>query len=324
MAKNAITTHELAGMRVVGGKNGTKRIGKVRSFVFHPKGKRVIGFIVKRPDFLWMFKRKDLFVSIDGYDLIDGRVVVKPVPEATDKAACKSLGVDWDDCVLWVGMPLLSEDEESLGVVGNVTFNQLTGSIYSVEANTGATANALLGRREIPAELIRGFKRGIGVALTQTGEPEEGLAVADSHLGAILVSNEAKDIAVEGGLAEKAGQATAVVSDKAGKAVKKTGETVNKGAYKLGEQIGKTKDAFGDMQKEYKKESDADEAATKKLSVRTPAEEGSASKEAKSKKTAKKPESGNAARAVGEHLKKSKGMFSAFKDEYSKARHDDD
>lgn len=39
MASKLITTHELTGVRVVGGKNGTKRIGKVRRFVFHPKEK---------------------------------------------------------------------------------------------------------------------------------------------------------------------------------------------------------------------------------------------------------------------------------------------
>ena len=99
MAKQLITTSELAGTRVLGGKNGKKRIGKVRSFVFHPKEKRCVGFIVKRPDLLWMFRRKDKFVSIDGYDFEDGRIVIRNVPEATDRAACKSLGVNWDDCV---------------------------------------------------------------------------------------------------------------------------------------------------------------------------------------------------------------------------------
>ncbi len=72
MASKLITTHELTGVRVVGGKNGTKRIGKVRRFVFHPKEKRCVGFIVKRPDLLWMFRRKDKFVSIEGYDIVDG------------------------------------------------------------------------------------------------------------------------------------------------------------------------------------------------------------------------------------------------------------
>ena len=132
MAKQLITTSELAGTRVVGGTNGTKRIGKVRSFVFHPKEKRCIGFIVKRPDLLWMFRRKDKFVSIDGYDIEDGRIVIRNVPEATDRAACKSLGVNWDDCVLWMGLPVMTQDGQDLGLVGSVTFNRLTGTVDSL------------------------------------------------------------------------------------------------------------------------------------------------------------------------------------------------
>ena len=83
MASKLITTHELTGTRVLGGKKGTKRIGKIRRFVFHPKEKRVIGFVVKRPDLLWMFHRADVFVPIDGYDLVDGRVIIRPDAAAT-------------------------------------------------------------------------------------------------------------------------------------------------------------------------------------------------------------------------------------------------
>ena len=145
MASKLITTHELTGVRVVGGKNGTKRIGKVRRFVFHPKEKRCVGFIVKRPDLLWMFRRKDKFVSIEGYDIVDGRIAIRNVPEATDRAACKALGVNWDDCVLWVGLPVMTEDGTSLGMVGNVTFNRITGMVDTFDTDSGATANALPG-----------------------------------------------------------------------------------------------------------------------------------------------------------------------------------
>ena len=39
-------------------------------------------------------------------------------------------------------------------------------------------------------------------------------------------------------------------------------------------------------------------------------------------KKAAKSTSGSAGRAVGAHLKKAGGMFSAFKEEYDKARHE--
>ena len=66
--KKLVTSHDIRKLRVVGGKKGTKRIGKVKSCVFHPTERRCIGFIVKRPDLLWMFHRKDIFVALGGFD----------------------------------------------------------------------------------------------------------------------------------------------------------------------------------------------------------------------------------------------------------------
>ena len=184
MASKLITTHELTGTRVLGGKKGTKHIGKIRRFVFHPKEKRVIGFVVKRPDLLWMFHRADVFVPIDGYDLVDGRVIIRPDAAASGKAYCKKEGLNWDDCVLWVGLPVMSEDGESYGIVGNVTFNRLTGAVDCFETDNGATSNALLGKRTIPADMVRGFKRGMGAALANMGG--EGVEGEEVQLGAML------------------------------------------------------------------------------------------------------------------------------------------
>ena len=336
MANKLTTTDELTGVRVVGGKKGTKRIGKVRRFVFHPKEKRVVGFVVKRPDLLWMFRRKDLFVAVSGYEIEDGRIVVSNDPAATNRAACKALGVDWDACVLWVGLPVMTEDGDALGVVGSVTFDRKTGVVDSVTTDSGATANALLGKREIPANLVKGFRRGMGAALAQTGA--EGEESEEVVLGAILVAEEARDIAVEGGLAEKAGEATAVVVDKAHTAVdkakpvasaaaKKTGEVVNKGAYATGKQIAATKGMFSGFKEEYDKargpkpsqEKALEKAAEPKAeelpaptaqAKKAPAKQGAAKQGAAKKQAAKKPAP-------------KKNMFSAFKEEYDKARHDD-
>ena len=336
MASKLITTHELTGVRVVGGKNGTKRIGKVRRFVFHPKEKRCVGFIVKRPDLLWMFRRKDKFVSIEGYDIVDGRIAIRNVPEATDRAACKALGVNWDDCVLWVGLPVMTEDGTSLGVVGNVTFNRITGMVDTFDTDSGATANALLGKRTIPADLVKGFRRGMGAALAQVGS--EGRETDEVVLGAMLVDDAAKDLVAEGGVAEKAGAVTAVAVDKVhttvdkakpvvSEAAKKTGEVVNKGAYATGKQIAATKGMFSGFKEEYDKargpkpsqEKALEKAAEPKAeelpaptaqAKKAPAKQGAAKQGAAKKQAAKKPAP-------------KKNMFSAFKEEYDKARHDD-
>mgnify|MGYP002765413015 FL=1 len=311
MASKLITTKELTGTRVIGGKKGTKRIGKVRRFVFHPKEKRVIGFVVKRPDLLWMFHRSDLFVPIDGYDLVDGRIVIRPEAATSGKAYCKQAGLNWDDCVLWVGLPVMSQDGESYGYVGNVTFNRLTGTVKSFETDNGAASNTLLGKRTIPADMVRGFKRGVGAALAQMGD--EGTETDEVQLGAMLVSNEVADLNSEGGVAEAAGAATAVAVDKVhttvdkakpvvSNAAKKTGEAVNKGAYATGKQISKSKHMFQDFKSEYDK-AVAPSGTTKKSS-------SSSTKKATS--TAKK-----------KAVPKKKNMFASFKEEYDKARNGD-
>lgn len=261
-----VSTSELVGKRVFTDKSTPKnpeavrKLGKVRHCVFHPTQRRCVGVIVKRPDLLWMFRRKDVFVAYNGYDLVDGRVVVRQAAEATDKGACKALGVNYDDCVLWGGLPVIGEDGTVYGTVGDVTFDGATGEVETLQVTQGATANAILGVREIPGSLIRGFKRGIGTALAINGQSDE----EDPILGAILVADEVADLDTEGGLAEKAGEATAVVAERARETVeavkpavstatKAAGKAVNAGAYATGRQIKRASGMFSAFKEEYDK-----------------------------------------------------------------------
>lgn len=322
MASNVMTNDELRGVRVLGGKNGTARIGKVRRLVFHPRERRVVGFLVKRPDLALMFHRKDMFVSLNGFDMVDGRVVVRQTPDATDKGACKALGIDWNACVMWEGLPLMTESGETLGLVGTVSFDRTTGAISTVTTDAGATSNTLLGRRVIPASYIKGFRRGIGVALAQQGEAGAEQDEEEIELGAILVSDEAEKLAAEGSVAEKAGAATAVAVNKVNttvkpavsQAAKTTTQAVGKGVRAVGKRAEETKDAFGAFKEEYekargpKKGSDAD-AAEESTAV---AKKASASAKASS------------STAAAKKAPAKKNMFAAFKEEYDKARHGDE
>lgn len=80
----------------------------------------------------------------------------------------------------------------------------------------------------------------------------------------MLVSPQVANLNSEGGVAEKAGAATAVAVDKVqttvdkakpvvSKAAAATGEAVNKGAYATGKQISKSKHMFQDFKAEYDK-----------------------------------------------------------------------
>lgn len=242
--------------------DATKKVGRIRSFVFHPREPRCVGFLVKRPDVALMFHRKDLFVAFNGFHMQDGDIVLNDDAGSKDRSACKALGIDVNECVIWVGLPVITEDGTTLGAVDGVTFDGETGRVRAVEITQGATANTLLGRRVIPAEDVCGFKRGIGTQLYMADDDDE------QALGALLVRDSAKAAEVAGGVAEKAGAASAVATDKAKRTYKKVrkvakpkveeatkaaGEAVEKGVYATGRQIGRTKGMFKGFADEFKK-----------------------------------------------------------------------
>lgn len=256
-----------------------RKIGRIHSFVFHPSKPQLVGFLVKRPDIALMFRRKELFVAFNGFDLFDD-VILRDDPKSLGRGATKALGINLDQCTIWVGLPVICVDGTSLGLVENVVFDDKTGRVQSVVVSGGATANALLGRREIPGEMVKGFRRGMGAKLVvgdgayaESDDDEAGGDTDANMLGAIMVDNEAAAIEAVGGVAEKAGETTAVAADKAKKTYKKVvrkvkpvadeaaekagnlaktaDEAAQKGAYITGRQIGRTKGMFSNFKKEF-------------------------------------------------------------------------
>lgn len=314
--KKMVTSNDMHKMRVFGGKRRTKRIGKVKSCVFHPSEKRCVGFMVKRPDLLWMFHRKDLFVALDGFDLSDGRIVVKDEADMTGPAACRRMGIDWDSCVIWEGMPLMTADATAIGYVGNITFSLRTGDIDCVEASNGVTAKYLLGTLEVPASLIKGFKRGMGATLAVKEDTREA-GEAVEFKGAILVSDEVWELTPEGGWAESAGEFTARAKERMHEAAEKAkpkvqeathvaGEVINEGAYAVGKQVAASKGMFASFKEEYDKARHGDDA---RAIAAADADDTAVAKAEESAAPAQPAESEGGV----------SGMFAAFKEEYDKA-----
>lgn len=322
-----VSTKEYTGVRVVGArKKNDKRIGKVGGFVFHPTEKRVVGFIVKRPDLLLMFHRKDSFVALDGFHIEDDRVMINDDKAATGNAAVKRLGLDWDNCVLWLGMPVVTKSQQMLGYVGSVLFDIHTGEVESLEVETGAINDAIVGRMTIPADMVKGFKRGVGAEIAPMDE--RGAAAEVAELGAILVDDAAAEIKTEGGAAAAAGEATAVAADKARKAVdnakpkvqeakQATEAAVEKGIHATGKQIGKAQGMFGAFKDEYNKAlsegSDGEPAAQKQVAAPKKAATKSAEKAAtkSAEKPAAKPKSATASKPAAKPASKSAAKTSA-------------
>ena len=295
-----LSTKKLRGCRVLGGKSGTHKVGKVERTVFHPQEARVIGYIVKRPDLLWMFKRKDRFLAFDFASIIDGRLIASARSDVWDEAALARLGVDFERCIIWDYMPVRTEDGSELGRVGDVSFDAVTGKVFSVSLSDGAAAKALIGICEIPVDLIEGYSSGYLVAKTGAAQVES-----------------------TGGIAEKAGIASAKASKSVTIAGKKAGAAINDGAYALGTVVGKTQKKI--EQKKVKKK--AGEEAGEGLDIAGQEVQGdaqtqgppSAGQESHMEEGAMK-----AANKLGRQLGKTKGMFASFADEYKKGASGDE
>lgn len=271
------STSELSGRRVYESRprkqdpDSVKKLGRIRSFVFHPKKAMVVGFLIKRPDVALMFRREDMFVAYNGFVVFDSdqAIVVRDEAWAKGAGACKALGIKLDDCVIWQGLPVMTQDGQKLGYVGDVIFSSDDGAVLQLTISQGSTANTLLGQRTVPGSAILGFKRGIGEALSADGGASDA-----GELGALLVDDSARAADMTGGIAEKAGAGTAIAKDRATKAYRKVvkkaapavkeaggaaskaakvaGKAVNAGVYATGKQIGRAEGMFSKFKENFK------------------------------------------------------------------------
>jgi uncharacterized protein YrrD len=246
------STGDFRSVRVTGGRNGTRRIGKVLRAVFRPDTYALAGYLVARPDLLFMFKRKDRFLAWDAFRVVDGRVVATIDHDSWDAPACKRLGIDWDTCLILEGMSLVTSDGDKIGKIDAVEYDERSGRLLALRVGDGMATKALVGTSKIPAELVVGYRDGRMVA-----------------------KRTASGIASEGGLAAKAGEQTAVatqvikekteqarkaagkIGKEAGKMGKKAGaaaeQALDTGSRALGKQLGRTRGMFKGFRDEYRK-----------------------------------------------------------------------
>ena len=296
--------------------------------MFSPDGLRVVGFVVRRPDLLWMFKRPERFLALDAMDVQDGFIVPAMGGASWDERAIKRLGVDWDTCILWEGIEVKTTDGASLGHVDDISFDERTGDLNSLFLDDGGVARGLVGSVEIPVDLMIGYQKGV-----------------------LIVKPEAALLLPTGGLAGKAGEMTARIGNEAKEGVaaagKAAGKAVDKGTVGIGKAIGRAKRSVTGAVDSYRKESGAEErAAAKKAQQEAEAKRAKAAQTAKagakpfaSVKTSasakadattktkavakpKEDETKSVGAALGDHMKAAGSMFSNFKKEYDKARKD--
>ena len=298
------------------GEERFSKLGKIHNVVFAPfkqgKSSQVVGVMVQKPDIAGMIKQDDAFVTLESLEIIEQGLCVKEPENNVDKAAIKQLNLDFDNCILWHGMEARTKSGKSLGYVSGAEFDQTTGMVSAFLVGDGAGSEALVGSFAIKPEWLLGYSNGV-----------------------MVLSDEATDAQLTGGLAAKAGEGYAAAAAKASEATAKAGKAVaevtEKGAFALGKTLAKAKRAI-----ENATEPDAEDDSERpapvaaegvQLEKLSPEEQAAADKAAAKKSVAKpaatksttKTTANKAAKSFGKQLGRMGKMFSSFKDEFDEA-----
>jgi sporulation protein YlmC with PRC-barrel domain len=255
------------------GKQGTRRIGKVLRAVFFPDDFRIAGFIVKRPDFLFMFQRTDRFLAWDRMHLDGGKVVANDTSDSWDEKAHKRIELDWDKALILQGMAVQSAKGDKLGTIDDIEFDPTTGESLSIVLSSGIGAKTFVGQMRVPLTDIAYYHDMSLVMHADAAmpDPEGGLAAVAGRQSAIVGSKikaaTTNANTAVGELVDKAGEGAEKLGYKTGKAVRTVTDKVsaksNNGdkptaqatGNAVGRQLGRAKGMFKSFQDEYKRAS---------------------------------------------------------------------
>lgn len=174
-----------------------KRLGRVLSVLFELERPVVVGYIVERPRFLWLYDRKDRYLAHDRIKFTDEGIEIVEERGAWDRKAATRLGIDWENTVVWSGMPVRTEGGIEVGVVRDGLFDEGTGELRGLGLSGGTTADLALGTTDLPARMVIGFADGCIVISDEALalEPSGGAAAAAGK-GAAVARAQAEEAAI--------------------------------------------------------------------------------------------------------------------------------
>lgn len=210
---------EVTGFEVI---ENDRSVGRVRAVLFHPEGRRVVGFAVERPNFALLIPRRERYVALDSVKIGERALQVTPGRDSWGKRAAARLGIDWDTTVIWLGMPVRTERGLGLGVVRDGVFAVKTGELNALGLSAGLARDVTIGVRDLAASLVVGFDGDV-----------------------VRVRDDAGDVEVSGGAAGAAGRGTAVAKHKVGQAAETAAVVAGRGAAIAKQRVGEATEAMG-------------------------------------------------------------------------------
>ena len=269
MQNDIIYSHKVSGLKVFDQEG--KSYGRLHFVVFLPKEKTCAGFLVKRPDVAWMFRRKDLFIPLDACVSAEYEFIFNGQDYTVGSEALKKKKINIDACIIWDGMYAVTKSGKLIGQISSVVFSKNDGKIVKVMiGSTNRARDLLYGKIALPSSYVEGFRFVKPEAFKKLGIEKEDICE-----GVIVLKDEVADIIVEKGLIYQASSTASKVTAKIKaeteqmastiqKQTKKIQKSVDSGAYAAGEKLSGLTGMFSEFKEEYKKASQGDEQSPKK------------------------------------------------------------
>lgn len=135
-----------------------KHVGRVSRALFDPTEPVLVGFEIRMRPYAYVLERQRRYVARSAVTVTSKQMELAQGarPEKVDGGRA---GVDWEQAVIWRGMPVRTASGRVLGEVKEADLDA-NGRVSRLVLTRGATSDVAVGSREVPGESVIGFSQG--------------------------------------------------------------------------------------------------------------------------------------------------------------------
>lgn len=162
-----------------------KSVGRLARALFDPSEPVLVGFEIRMRPFGYVLERPRRYVASAEVSVTSKQATLSERARL-EKIGGRRSGIDWEQVVVWQGMPVRTVSGSLLGEVKDAEVDE-SGAVSLLTLTRGATSDVAVGVREVPGESIVGFSNG-AVRLQDVVESPEfsgGLAAGAGRAAAV-------------------------------------------------------------------------------------------------------------------------------------------
>jgi sporulation protein YlmC with PRC-barrel domain len=135
-----------------------KTVGRVARALFDPADAVLLGFEVRMRPLGYLLERPRRYVLRSDVT-ISAKQATLMEKARLEKAGGTRSGVDWEEVVIWLKMPVRTASGKLLGEVKDADLDA-DGRVSRLVLTRGATSDVAIGVREVPGDSVLGFANG--------------------------------------------------------------------------------------------------------------------------------------------------------------------